>query len=102
MGEVIISGGDNYWKTKKYLLNLVKEYAHRAAVSANNLTKRNRNLAKMNKLVRHLDSEFELYEPLMYPLTPQKCGFKGAVSTFHQVMVWIIKNPSGVVTAENW
>ena len=101
MGEVIISGGDNYWKTKKYFLKLVKDFAYRAT-KTQNIKKRNKNIIKMNKLVDYLNSEFELYDPLMYPLTPLKCGFRGSVSTFHQIMVWIIKNPKGVIAAEKW
>jgi hypothetical protein len=31
-----------------------------------------------------------------------KCGFKGAVSSFHELTVCIISNPTGVAVVEGW
>jgi len=100
-GYVIDKGADLFWKELPAHLSKIRSCV-RWATAKNNPPKRERNIVKMKELINNLNREFELYAPLMYPLTPKKCGFKGSASTFDELEFWIKTNPKGVFYAENW
>jgi hypothetical protein len=100
-GYVIDKGADLFWKELSVDLSKIRSLA-RWATAKNNPPKRRRNIAKMKELVDSVNRDFELYAPILYPLTPQKCGFKGSVSNFDELEFWMNTNPKGVFTAEGW
>jgi len=100
-GDVIDKGADLFWKELPIDLSKIRSCV-RWATAKNNLSRREKNIVKMKELVSRLNRDFELYAPILYPLTPQKCGFKGSVSNFDELEFWINTNPKGVFTAEGW
>lgn len=100
-GDIIVRGSDLFWKELPEDLVRIRSCVRWATIRSN-LKKRDRNIAKMKELIESLSKDIELYAPLMYPLTPQKCGFKGTVSTFEELEYWIKTNPKGVFNGENW
>ena len=101
MSALVIYGSDNFWANKDRLLFLVKHYA-REATSTSDQKVRNENIIKMKKIVNFVDRQLELYAPVWYPLTPAKCEFRGSISSFHELITWIIKNPEAVSQVEKW
>lgn len=101
MGETIIPEGDAFWKTKAENIQKLRNYARWAAITSD-IKNRCRNLARMRSTVELINSHLEKYALIMYPLTPQKCGFKGAVASFHELTMEILKNPDGVSRVEKW
>jgi len=101
MGETIIPGGDAFWKTKAENIQKLKDHARWAAITSD-IKNRCKNLARMKTIVNLINSELEKHALIMYPLTPQKCGFKGTVASFHELTVCILKNPDGVSRVEKW
>lgn len=100
-GYVIDKGSDLFWKELPATLSKIRSCA-RWATMKNNPLRRDRNIVKMKELVDNINRDFELYAPILYPLTPQKCGFKGSVSNFDELEFWINTNPKGVFKAEGW
>jgi len=101
MGEIIIPGGDAFWKTKAENIQKLRNYARWATITSD-IKNRHRNLARMRITVELLNSQIEKYALIMYPLTPQKCGFKGTVTSFYELTIQILKNPDGVSRVEKW
>jgi len=101
MGDVIIFGRDYFWENKTANIKLVTKFARRAATSKT-VKDRLKNLTKMKLLVNYLNNECQLYAPVLYPMTPQKCGFRGSVSHFNELVGWITTNPAAVMAVENW
>ena len=100
-GYVIVKGTDLFWKELPADLSKIRSCV-RWATMKNNYSRRDRNIAKMKELVQRVNRDFELYAPLMYPLTPSKCGFKGFVSNFDDLEFYVNTNPRGVFAIEGW
>ena len=99
MGTVIIPGGDDFWTSTAQKIEIIKSCARLATQKE---TDRIKNLATMRVLAESINQQLEKNALIMYPITPLKCGFKGAVSSFHELIVCILSNPAGVALVEGW
>jgi hypothetical protein len=76
----------------------IKCYARLAAYSP---IMRDSCLINMCMLIESLNDDFKKYVPSRAPLTPQECGFTGAVDNFVELMYYIVNMPQKVLWAEN-